>query len=115
MEASGPTKLSRATRLPAGHHLDRARPDARRSLCLAPPAVSGANVGARQSRQSPAVVAIARRAMEADHLRAVVLRVTVDDKPVVTRALGTSMTGVPATTAMPPARMRSESDHGSRP
>lgn len=61
---------------------------------------SGASVQAHQGSQAAAIVAIARRAMEADHLRAVIVRVTVDGKPVVTKALGTSMTGVPATTAM---------------
>lgn len=53
-----------------------------------------------KTRQATAIVNIARNAMKADHLRAVILRVTVDNKPVITRALGTSMTGVPATTAM---------------
>jgi hypothetical protein len=38
--------------------------------------------------------------MQADHLKAVIVRVTVNGKPVVTTALGTSMTGVPATPAM---------------
>jgi len=38
--------------------------------------------------------------MKDDHLKAVIVRVTVGNKPVVTRALGMSMTGVPATTAM---------------
>jgi len=34
------------------------------------------------------------------HLKAVIVRVTVDGKEVVTQAVGESMTGVPATTAM---------------
>ena len=38
--------------------------------------------------------------MKADHLNAAIYRVTVDGKPIVTGALGSSMTGVPATTAM---------------
>jgi CubicO group peptidase (beta-lactamase class C family) len=38
--------------------------------------------------------------MRADHLNAVIFRVTVDGQPVVTGAFGMSMTGVPATTAM---------------
>ena len=38
--------------------------------------------------------------MKADHLNAAIFRVTVDGKPVVTGAFGTSVTGVPATTAM---------------
>lgn len=38
--------------------------------------------------------------METLHLRSVIVRVTVDGKPVLTKALGSSMTGVPATPAM---------------
>ena len=34
------------------------------------------------------------------HLKAVIVRVTVDGKEVVTQAVGESMTGVPATTDM---------------
>jgi CubicO group peptidase (beta-lactamase class C family) len=65
-----------------------------------PPPASAASVPGDQDNQASAIVAIARQAMQADHLRAVIVRVTVNDKPIVTRALGTSMTGVPATTAM---------------
>jgi CubicO group peptidase (beta-lactamase class C family) len=38
--------------------------------------------------------------MSQAHLKAVIVRVTVDGKEVVTQAVGESMTGVPATTAM---------------
>ncbi|KAF0652285.1 penicillin-binding protein, beta-lactamase class C [Cyanobium sp. Copco_Reservoir_LC18] len=38
--------------------------------------------------------------MADDHLRAVIVRVTIDGKEVVTEAMGESMTGVPATEAM---------------
>ena len=55
---------------------------------------------ATRRQQAAHIVAIAQKAMKSDHLNAVILRVTVDNKPVVTRALGMSMTGVPATTAM---------------
>ncbi len=58
-----------------------------------------AQTGASASRAG-AIVGIARRAMAADHLKAVIVRVTVDGRPVVTRALGESVTGVPATTRM---------------
>jgi CubicO group peptidase (beta-lactamase class C family) len=68
-------------------------------VTFAPPASAASDAG-RQGNQASVIVAIARRAMADDHLRAVILRVTEDDKPIVTRALGTSMTGVPATTAM---------------
>jgi CubicO group peptidase (beta-lactamase class C family) len=55
---------------------------------------------ATRQQQAAHIVAIARQAMKADHLNAVILRVTVNNKPLVTRALGMSMTGVPATPAM---------------
>jgi CubicO group peptidase (beta-lactamase class C family) len=47
-----------------------------------------------------AIVAIAKDAMTQYHLRAVILRVTIDGQDVVTQAMGDSMTGVPATTDM---------------
>lgn len=47
-----------------------------------------------------AIIAIAREAMDQYDLKAVLLRVTIDGKEVVTTALGESMTGVPATTDM---------------
>jgi CubicO group peptidase (beta-lactamase class C family) len=50
--------------------------------------------------QAAHIAAIVRKAMKADHLNAAIFRVTVDGKPIVTGAFGTSMTGVPATTAM---------------
>ena len=55
---------------------------------------------APRQQQAAHIVAIARQAMKADHVNAVILRVTVNNKPLVTRALGMSVTGVPATTAM---------------
>jgi CubicO group peptidase (beta-lactamase class C family) len=38
--------------------------------------------------------------MGTDHLRAVIVRVTVGNKPVITQAFGSSLTGEPATTSM---------------
>jgi CubicO group peptidase (beta-lactamase class C family) len=52
------------------------------------------------SAKADAVMRIVGDTMAQEHLRAVIVRVTVDGKEVVTRALGESMTGVPATTAM---------------
>lgn len=43
---------------------------------------------------------IVRTAMATDHLKAVIVKVTKDDKVVTEHAYGESMTGVPATTAM---------------
>ena len=67
------------------------------TLCplLVAPAASAAS-----SDEGAAIVAIARSAMKADALNAVIVRVTVNGEPVVTKALGTSTTGVPATPAM---------------
>jgi CubicO group peptidase (beta-lactamase class C family) len=50
--------------------------------------------------QAAAVVAIARDLMTTQDAKAVILRVTIDGQELVTAALGESMTGVPATTAM---------------
>jgi CubicO group peptidase (beta-lactamase class C family) len=50
--------------------------------------------------QADAIVAIARKIMEQQDVKAVILRVTIDGQEVVTEALGESMTGVPATTEM---------------
>jgi CubicO group peptidase (beta-lactamase class C family) len=50
--------------------------------------------------RAAAIVAIARQAMKTDHLRAVIVRVTIGGRPIVTAALGESLPGVPATTAM---------------
>lgn len=50
--------------------------------------------------KADAIMEIVRDYMEEAHLRAVILRVTVDDEEIVTAAEGESMTGVPATTDM---------------
>ncbi len=60
------------------------------------PASSPTNNGAK----ADAVIRIVRDFMTQAHLKAVLVRVTVAGKEVVTRAVGDSMTGVPATTAM---------------
>jgi CubicO group peptidase (beta-lactamase class C family) len=52
------------------------------------------------SSKADAVMRIVREAMTQDHLKAVIVRVTVDGNEVVTDAVGDSMTGVPATPAM---------------
>ena len=46
------------------------------------------------------ITAIAKQAMLQNHLRAVILRVTVDGQNVVTKAMGVSADNEPATTAM---------------
>lgn len=63
-------------------------------LAAAPPA------SAATSSDASAIIGIVRKAMRVDSLRAVVVRVTVSGRPIITKAFGTSMTGVPATSAM---------------
>jgi CubicO group peptidase (beta-lactamase class C family) len=50
--------------------------------------------------KADAVLRVVRNTMAQAHLRAVIVRVTVDGKEIVTQAVGDSMTGVPATTDM---------------
>ncbi|KAA0016782.1 serine hydrolase domain-containing protein [Antrihabitans cavernicola] len=50
--------------------------------------------------QADAVLKVVRDYMAEAHMRSVILRVSVDGKEIVTKALGESMTGVPATTDM---------------
>ena len=50
--------------------------------------------------KADAVMKIVRDTMAEAHLKAVIVRVTVDGKEIVTRAIGDSMTNVPATTNM---------------
>ena len=50
--------------------------------------------------KADAVMRIVSDTMAQAHLKAVIVRVTIDGKEVVTKAVGESMTGVPATTAM---------------
>jgi CubicO group peptidase (beta-lactamase class C family) len=50
--------------------------------------------------QAAAVDKVVQEAMAARHLRAVIVRVTVDGKEIITKAYGESMTGVPATVDM---------------
>ncbi|WP_254940489.1 serine hydrolase [Cyanobium sp. Morenito 9A2] len=61
----------------------------------------GANEGrAAESPQAAGILRIVRQRMAVDHLRAVIVRVTIDGREVVTEAMGESMTGVPATKDM---------------
>jgi len=53
-----------------------------------------------QSPQASAIAAIVRNAINAYHLRAVIVRVTKSNEVVTTQAFGPSITGEPATAAM---------------
>jgi CubicO group peptidase (beta-lactamase class C family) len=50
--------------------------------------------------KADAIIKVVRDTMAEKHLKAVIVRATIDGKEVVTRAFGESMTGVPATTDM---------------
>jgi len=66
----------------------------------APPRQEDTNAPAADPAKADAVMAIVRDTMAEKHVKAVIVRVTVDGKEVLTRAVGDSMTGVPATTNM---------------
>ncbi|WP_255102551.1 MULTISPECIES: serine hydrolase [unclassified Synechococcus] len=67
----------------------------------APALAMNANKGqAADQAQAAGIVRIVRNRMAVDHLRAVIVRVTIDGKEIVTEAMGESMTGVPATKDM---------------
>ncbi|MBH0122823.1 serine hydrolase domain-containing protein [Rhodococcus sp. NPDC003382] len=59
-----------------------------------------AGVESADPAQADAIMRIVEQAMADRHLRAVIVRVTEDGEEIVTRAVGESMTGVPATPDM---------------
>jgi CubicO group peptidase (beta-lactamase class C family) len=63
----------------------------------APPA---SQADSADKAKADAVMRVVHNAMTQAHLKAAIVRVTVDGKEVVTQAVGDSMTGVPATTDM---------------
>lgn len=68
-------------------------------LAGSPPAAAGDRVEGTTA-QARQVTSIVRDAIRDHHLNAVIVKVSVDGRPVITRAFGESMTGVPATTDM---------------
>jgi len=66
----------------------------------AAPAMASAARPAADSVRAAAILRILRNRMASDHLRAAIVRVTIDGKELVTEAMGESMTGVPATRDM---------------
>lgn len=66
----------------------------------AKPPVEQSPASTTDPAKADAVMAIVADTMAESHLKAVIVRVTVDGKEVLTRAVGDSMTGVPATTTM---------------
>ena len=72
-------------------------------LLIALAATSGASASAKtgaRSEQADAIRQIVRDAMADQHLKAVLVSVTIDGKNVLTEAFGESLPGVPATTDM---------------
>jgi CubicO group peptidase (beta-lactamase class C family) len=67
---------------------------------FATPVRQSTPVAAAQGDDAGAIVALARDIMDAQDVKAVILRVLIDEQEIVTDALGESMTGVPATTEM---------------
>ena len=67
---------------------------------LAAPAWQATPMAGGARDRAADIVAIAREAMAAADLRAVIVRVVIDGQEIVTTALGESITGVPATTDM---------------
>jgi len=53
-----------------------------------------------QPDQASAIATIVQNAIKTEHLHAVIVKVTQDDKVITSQAFGESMSGVPATTAM---------------
>jgi CubicO group peptidase (beta-lactamase class C family) len=70
------------------------------TACTAPQSPPASAPNPAPTAQADAVMKIVRDTMAAKHLKAVLVRVTIDGKEVVTGAVGESMTGVPATTDM---------------
>ena len=61
---------------------------------------SASSTSSTDHARAEAVMRVVRNAMAQAHLKAVIVRVTLDGKEIVTQAVGDSMTGVPATTDM---------------
>ncbi len=70
------------------------------TACAPPSLPTDSPTRAGDPAKADAVMRIVRETMSEKHLKAVLVRVTVDGREVLTEAVGDSMTGVPATTAM---------------
>ena len=66
----------------------------------APAAASADSASGPQTAQAAAIAQIVRSAMQTNSLKAVIVKVTKGDQVVAEQAFGSSMSGVPATTAM---------------
>jgi CubicO group peptidase (beta-lactamase class C family) len=64
------------------------------------PPESDSPTATTDTAKADAVLRVVRDTMAQEHLKAVIVRATVDGEEVVTQAVGDSMTGVPATTNM---------------
>src|SRR5258705_4026641 len=70
------------------------------SLLLLPLFALSATAQTPQSDQAPAIAKIVQEGMKAEHLRAVIVKVTEGDRVIIRQAFGESIDGVPATTEM---------------
>jgi CubicO group peptidase (beta-lactamase class C family) len=65
-----------------------------------PPDEQATTSAGTDNAKADAVMRVVRDTMASEHLKSVIVRVTIDGQEVVTEALGESMTGVPAATNM---------------
>ncbi|BBY23075.1 hypothetical protein MSTO_32800 [Mycobacterium stomatepiae] len=70
------------------------------AACGPTPTPAPPQTGSADKTKADAVLRVVHNFMTQAHLKAVIVRVTVDGKEVVTQAVGDSMTGVPATPDM---------------
>ena len=70
------------------------------SSAASPSSTTAGTAASADPAQAAAVDSVVQEAMKARHLRAIIVRVTVDGKEIITKAYGESMTGVPATVDM---------------
>ena len=101
IRAAGPRRLCQDPGMPTLRRLSAATCMLAVLTACAPATVdTDTSSPGTDSAKADAVMRIVREAMTQDHLKAVIVRVTVDGNEVVTDAVGDSMTGVPATPAM---------------
>jgi CubicO group peptidase (beta-lactamase class C family) len=119
---STPTTSSAAGAPPRGRHAPRRRPAVRAALLVScvvaltaacssttpsgsasPGTTTGGSAGTEPSTdpaKAATVAGVVKDVMASAHLKAAIVKVTIDGKEIITAAYGDSMTGVPATTDM---------------
>src|SRR5215212_2626382 len=74
--------------------------ESNRPVQSSPPSTPPGTGASADPVQAAAVDKVVQEAMKARHLRAVIVRATIDGKDIITKAYGESVTGVPATIDM---------------